>query len=114
MDTETRVEMSSNHYNMMVSTKDLSVHSELCSDPKCHLSCKLSECRVCYHCLTDEDRLVLKDAVIEFNSKWNTRRLIPSTFASEEEYDEHIGKSEANKRHYEWFRGKCDQNDQWC
>ena len=104
------MERNADHYNMLVSTKDLSVHEELCSNSECHLSCKSSECDVCYHCLDDYHKKVLKEAVLEQNSKWNAKRLIPST--SDEETD--LMKGEANRHQLKWFKGKCLQNKEWC
>ena len=110
LDTKTWFDRNSVHYNMMVSTKDLSVNEELCSDPKCHLSCKSVECNVCYHCLEDHRKTVLKDAILEHNSKWNTKRIIP--FTSDPQKDNSL--SEENKNHLNWFKGKCLQNKEWC
>ncbi|XP_054169103.1 probable tubulin polyglutamylase ttll-15 [Oppia nitens] len=110
LNTKTWVERDAENYNIMVSTKDLSVNEELCSSDKCHLSCKSKDCDVCYHCLRDDHKLVLKDAFLEHNSKWNTKRLIPST--TDEESD--LIKSEENIRHLKWFKGKCQQNKLWC
>jgi len=94
----------------MVSDKELSVYEELCSNPECHLSCKSIKCTICYHCLRDGHKIVLKDAILEHNSKWNEKRLIPST--SDEETD--LMKGEANKFQLKWFKGKCLQNINWC
>ncbi|CAG2118952.1 unnamed protein product, partial [Medioppia subpectinata] len=79
LDTRTWTNRSPDDYNMMVTTKEMSVNEELCANAECHLSCKSSECDVCYHCLKDEQKLVLKDAVLEQHSKWMAKRLIPST-----------------------------------
>lgn len=97
-------------WNMMVSDKELSVYEEFCSDPKCHLTCKSIECNICFHCMTDGYKQILKDAILEENSKWNYRRLIPSIFDEESE----LIKGSANKLHLKWFKGKCLQDKRWC
>jgi hypothetical protein len=60
--------------------------------------------------MTDGYKQILKDAILEENSKWNYRRLIPSIFDEESE----LIKGSANKLHLKWFKGKCLQDKRWC
>ncbi|RWS27867.1 tubulin polyglutamylase TTLL4-like protein [Leptotrombidium deliense] len=96
-------------WDMRVSDKDLSVYEDICSSTECHLSCKSSNCQVCFYCLKDDFKLHLKDAYLEHNSKWGTKRLIPSTNESFIKPMDSV--NELNRL---WFIGKCIQDESWC
>lgn len=96
-------------WNMMVTEKDLSVMQDRCLSDECHMLCSSPQCKVCYHCLTDNFKMILKDATLEHLSKWNCKRILPSTMDSDV-----TPKGEINKLQIEWFKGKCLHDKNWC
>ena len=94
-------------WNPLVGDKDLAVFNDLCSSDECRLSCTEAQCRACLFCLTPELKTCLKDAVLEHQSRWNMRRLIPSQSRETVSTDlDDIQKV--------WFDGKCLQDISWC
>lgn len=95
-------------WNMKVTDNDLIVFNELCSSDECRLSCASEQCRACLYCLSADMKITLKDAVIEHNSRWNMRRLIPSSSKNDTVFTD---KDDIQKV---WFDGKCLQDISWC
>ena len=96
-----------NFWNPLVGDKDLTVFNDLCSSDECRLSCTEAQCRACLFCLSPELKTSLKDAVLEHQSRWNMRRLIPSQSRETVSTDlDDIQKV--------WFDGKCLQDISWC
>lgn len=101
-------------WNMYVHDKDLAILPDICSDNQCDpqnsTSCHHEHCDVCYHCLSDDIRIILKDAYMEQMSRYHNRRLIPST--SKESPIAMLGPNTYIQD--KWFIGKCLSHDQWC
>lgn len=103
----------------IIKDKELSVYEDLCVSEECHLNCVKPECLICYFCLRDADKLHMKRAIYEHNSRWNFKRLLPST---DDEYlqfqlihpENHQQLLDSNYIHVHWFRGKCLQDVSWC
>ncbi|KAJ6225163.1 hypothetical protein RDWZM_003708 [Blomia tropicalis] len=107
---------SNTEWDMLLLEKDLSVLSDVCSNPDCHFRNETSSgcetvdhCDVCYHCLSEQLRLSLKDAYLEEHSKWHNKRLIPSTSVEAE-----VVASVNDYLQEKWFIGKCLQDSRWC
>lgn len=99
----------SDSWNLRVSEKDLAVNEDLCTSDECFMSCRSDSCRSCYMCLSDGVKLTLKDAYLEHNSRWNSKRLLPST--KENSINPTSG---INQIQIDWFNGKCSINSDWC
>lgn len=101
--------LESDKWDLRVSEKDLSINEKLCSSEKCFLSCKHSDCKSCYLCLPDKMKPILKDAYMEHLSRWNNKRLIPSTVNSK------INPTSLfNDIQIDWFKAKCASHQEWC
>lgn len=103
----------------LIGEKDLSVYEDLCVSDECHMNCFKTDCRTCYFCLSEADKLHLRRATFEQYSKWNFKRLLPST------RDEDLGMQlvhpesnlqslDSNYIHVQWFRGKCFTDKRFC
>lgn len=95
--------------NYRVSDKDLSVNFDLCSSEDCHLSCKKKKCLSCYFCLSDEFKIILKKSYLEHMNRYNNKRLLPDL--SENALNSDFAN---NKLLIEWYRAKCERNNDWC
>lgn len=103
----------------IIGEKELSVYEELCSSDECHMNCFKTDCQVCYFCLDYSDKLHLRRAIFEHLSKWNFKRLLPSTkdddIALQLKKETLDGQNvDANFLHVQWFRGKCYKNPSFC
>ena len=103
-------------WDMFLLEKDLSVLSDVCIQANCHFrnettsGCEIEDhCDVCYHCLSEDFKLILKDAYLEEHSRWHNKRLIPST-----SIEHHIEPTLNNYLQEKWFIAKCLENSQWC
>jgi len=104
----------------LVGEKELSVFEELCVSDECHMNCQKPDCKICYFCLSEPDKLHLRRAIFEEYSRWNFKRLLPSTH--DEDLDlqsrnpDHQPHQEidSNYIHVQWFRGKCYSNARFC
>lgn len=94
-------------WNFMVNDNDLAVYPDICTTKDCHLSCQDEKCRVCLYCLNPKIKTILKDASIEHLSRWNTKRIIPSS-------RQPVMKSDDDQIQNLWFQGKCLQDITWC
>ncbi|RWS05853.1 tubulin polyglutamylase TTLL4-like protein, partial [Dinothrombium tinctorium] len=109
LDFHTWATYPSSLWNMRISNKDLSVHEAICASDECHLSCRSDKCKVCLYCMDSETIVILKEASLEHFSRWNCKRLIPST----DENAQHPSGT-INELHRLWFVGKCLHDEQWC
>lgn len=104
----------------IISEKELSVYEELCVSDECHMNCQKVDCKVCYFCLNYPDKLHLRRAIFEQYSRWNFKRLLPSTQDSDlglqlAHPDRHQRQEiDANYIHVQWFRGKCFSDPRFC
>lgn len=108
----------------LISEKELSVYEELCVSDECHMNCHKLDCKVCYFCLNAQDKLHLRRAIFEQYSRWNFKRLLPSTrdedLKMQMQHPDHLdGKNhqmvaDANYIHLQWFRGKCYSDERFC
>lgn len=110
----------------IISEKELSVYEDLCVSDECHMNCQKLDCRTCYFCLNNSDKLHLRRAVFEHLSKWNFKRLLPSTRDEmlEMQLSQHEpggatggargNQVDANYIHVQWFRGKCYNDHRYC
>lgn len=103
----------------IISEKDLAVYEELCVSDECHMNCHKTDCKVCYFCLTYSDKLHLRRAIFEQHSRWNFKRLLPST--RDEDLEMQLSHPDTNQRaidsnyiHVQWFRGKCHTDKRFC
>lgn len=100
----------------IIDDKELSVYEELCSSHECHMNCSKQDCQICYFCLTNSDKLQLKRAIYEHKSKWNFKRLLPST--QQEDFALQLNNlqldTEQNLIHVQWFKGKCYSDQSYC
>lgn len=103
----------------IISEKELSVYEDLCVSDECHMRCHEQDCKLCYFCLSDPDKLHLRRAIYEQYFKWNFKRLLPSTRDSDLELqlvhpDTREEKLDSNYIHVQWFRGKCVTDSRFC
>lgn len=113
-------DMSQPRYGLdeLISEKELSVYEELCVSDECHMNCQKVDCKVCYFCLSYADKLHLRRAIYEQYSRWNFKRLLPST--KDEDLDlqmRHPDRQnviDSNYIHVQWFRGKCYSDPRFC
>jgi len=103
----------------IISEKDLSVYGDLCVSDACHMNCHEIECKICYFCLDYKDKLHIKRAIFEQHSKWNFKRLLPSTRDEDLELqlvhpESKLQAFDANYIHVNWFRGKCHTDPRFC
>lgn len=105
--------------NALISEKELSVYEDLCVSEECHMNCHKLDCKVCYFCLAESDKLHLRRAIFEQHFKWNFKRLLPST--NDLDLDLQLVHPESNMRladanyiHVQWFRGKCFTDRRFC
>lgn len=101
-------------WNMLVQEKDLSILAEVCSDARCSSRenstiCEEEQCDICYPCLTEEFKTILKDICLEEHSRYHNKRLIPSTSV-----ESPITLGHNNYLQDKWFIGKCLVDPQWC
>ena len=108
---------SDTEWDMFLLERDLSILPDICSDAKCHTKngttsgCETEDhCDACFHCLTDEFKLTLKDAYLEEYSRWHNKRLIPSTSVESPVSSSSVNNYLQDK----WFIGKCLQDPKWC
>ncbi|KAH9413452.1 Ttll-15p [Dermatophagoides pteronyssinus] len=103
-------------WNMFVHSKDLSILPDICSSDQCNpgnsstATCQQELCDCCYHCLSKEMIVILKDAYMEEMSRYHNRRLIPST--SNESPLQWLGPNTYLQD--KWFIGKCLLQERWC
>lgn len=105
--------------NSIISEKELSVYEDLCVSDECHMNCHEHDCKLCYFCLSQSDKLHLRRAMYEQYSKWNFKRLLPSTRDQDLELqllhpDTREQKYDSNYIHVQWFRGKCASDNRFC
>lgn len=105
--------------NEVISEKELSVYEDLCVSDECHMNCHKIDCKVCYFCLSEPDKLHLRRAIFEQYSRWNFKRLLPST--DDEDLELQLVHPETNMKlidsnyiHVQWFRGKCYTDKRFC
>lgn len=103
----------------ILSDKDLSVYEDLCVSDECHMNCHKTDCKVCYFCLDNSNKLHIRRAIFEQHSKWNFKRLLPSTKDEDLELqlvhpETNIQAIDANYIHVQWFRGKCFSDKRFC
>lgn len=108
----------------LVSEKELAVYEDLCVSDECHMNCQKVDCRLCYFCLSYPDKLHLRRAIFEHHSRWNFKRLMPSTRDQDLElqlsHPDRLGEGgaggelDANYFHVQWFRGKCLTDSRFC
>lgn len=103
----------------LISDKDLAVYEELCTSNECHMNCHKVDCRVCFFCLNYSDKLHLRRAIFEHHSRWNFKRLLPSTRDEDLELqlvhpDTRQEAIDSNYIHTQWFRGKCHSDQRFC
>lgn len=105
--------------DQIISEKDLSVYEDLCVSDECHMNCQKADCKVCFFCLNYSEKLHLKRAIYEQYSRWNFKRLLPST--QDEDLDlqlvhpeSKIRSIDSNYIHVQWFRGKCHTDKRFC
>lgn len=103
----------------IISEKDLSVYEDLCVSDACHMNCHETECKICYFCLDYSTKLQLRRAIFEQHSKWNFKRLLPSTRDADLEMqlvhpDTNLQAVDANYIHVQWFKGKCSSDQRFC
>lgn len=103
----------------IISEKDLSVYEDLCASDECHMNCHKADCKTCYFCLNYSDKLHLRRAIFEQHSKWNFKRLLPSTRDEDLELqlvhpESNIQAIDSNYIHVQWFRGKCYTDNRFC
>lgn len=98
-------------WNILVLDKDLAILPDVCTDTRCvNGSSEVEEeCDTCYQFLTDDFKLILKDAYLEEYSRWHNKRLIPST---SEESPMTLGTN--NYLQDKWYIGKCLLDAKWC
>lgn len=105
-----------NGLDWIISDKQLSVYPELCSSEECHMNCHNPDCKVCYFCLNQHDKLHIRRAIYEHNNRWNFKRLLPSTkdedLAMQQTRNQDT--AESNHIHVQWFRGKCHLDSNYC
>lgn len=111
------------HWDMLLLERDLSVLADICAQEKCHtgnrstpgqmdMACStLDECDICFHCLSEELKVLLKEAYLEEYSRWHNKRLIPSTSV---ESSSGAQSTLSNYLLEKWYIGKCLQDDRWC
>ena len=106
-------EKPENIWNMLVQEKDLSIYPEVCSDIRCDkdniTNCEEEQCDICYHCLSEQFKTILKDICVEEYSRFENKRLIPST-----SIESPITLGHNNYLQDKWIIGKCLSNPQWC
>jgi tubulin monoglycylase TTLL15 len=112
----------------LISEKELSVYEELCVSNECHMNCHKTDCKVCYFCLNNQDKLHLRRAIFEQYSRWNFKRLLPSTLDEDLQLqaqhpdrlsgapppDNQEELVNSNHIHVQWFRGKCFSDPRFC
>lgn len=110
----------------IISEKELSVYEDLCVSDECHMNCQKLDCRTCYFCLSNSDKLHLRRAIFEHLSRWNFKRLMPST--RDEMLEMQLLQNQpanatgslrgppvdSNYIHVQWFRGKCYTDQRYC
>lgn len=103
----------------ILSEKELAVYEDLCVSDECHMNCHKLDCKVCYFCLNNSDKLHLRRGIFEELSKWNFKRLLPST--SDEDLNLQLTHPETKQQvidsnyiHVQWFRGKCFSDYRFC
>lgn len=102
--------LSNGLWNMMVSDKDLSVFEDTCTSADCLMNCDHGRCDVCLKCLGNATKLVLKEAYLEHQNKFNNRRLIPTT----SQLTVNSPSDQLNQLQSTWFKGMCDKDVDWC
>jgi tubulin monoglycylase TTLL15 len=111
----------------LISEKELSVYEELCVSDECHMNCQKLDCKVCYFCLNNNDKLHIRRAIYEQYSRWNFKRLLPSTrdedLQLQMQHPDRLGSDRSNNPqelidsnyiHVQWFRGKCFSDQRFC
>lgn len=108
----------------VINEKELSVYEDLCVSDECHMNCQKLDCKTCYFCLSNSDKLHLRRAIFEQYNRWNFKRLLPST--KDEMLDMQLSQHDtgasnlpknpidSNYIHVQWFRGKCYSDERFC
>ncbi|KAG1701320.1 Tubulin polyglutamylase TTLL6 [Nymphon striatum] len=97
----------------LVSDREIMVYGELCSSNMCSSSCD-KECQLCNFCVSEDQKLILKDAYQEHLNRQNCRRLIPEPITQNSKSLSVADLSSQNYLMSLWFQGKCKQDVTWC
>ena len=108
--------------DMQVSSKNIGVHPDKCSQSSCIKSCHEIECKLCKQCLSKDKQLILKQAFTEHEQRHGFSRIFPLPFSSQTSAQQwHHSTDEtfnslnsSNKWMSLWFHGKCLQDIRWC
>ncbi|PVD23562.1 hypothetical protein C0Q70_16834 [Pomacea canaliculata] len=118
--------MSSKQVNyedeMRVSSADVNVFPEVCTNSTCASSCMDILCRLCKHCRTHSVEKTLKIAYLEHVQQGSCRRIFPPALNRSEVLAWNPKSSwpgteeltESNKLMYLWFLGMCHKDLSWC
>ncbi|XP_064599987.1 probable tubulin polyglutamylase ttll-15 [Liolophura sinensis] len=112
---------SDNEADMLAADKDIMTFPELCAGDKCE-QCNSEVCKLCSHCMGEEERLTLKDAYLEHLNRGSCERVFPEPMSQAEALkwhkswlNEHMTKlSPRNRLMVMWFIGKCQADVKWC
>lgn len=107
---------------MRVSSADVNVFPEVCTNSTCASSCMDILCRLCKHCRTHSVEKTLKIAYLEHVQQGSCRRIFPPALNRSEVLAWNPKSSwpgteeltESNKLMYLWFLGMCHKDLSWC
>ncbi|XP_072044804.1 probable tubulin polyglutamylase ttll-15 [Amphiura filiformis] len=99
----------------LVRDSDVYTYDHICYTSSCS-SCQKKICRLCSHCLSAEQRTILKEVLWEHLRRSSMRLVYPvvkeETGEPGSTYYEH--QTDDNKLTTDWMRRKCNRDDCWC
>lgn len=99
---------------MMSTTKNIVVNGDICL--ACNTTCT-EKCRLCLHCLSNDDIYSLNQAYLEHINRGDTKRIFPVPIEDRSKGLDSVEISKlspANAMMTKWFYGKCLHDKSWC